>query len=78
MKTILITGTSSPLGKFFLENLIKLNEKYKIICLSRKKVFNNLLDLKTLIGKTYNLDNINDAIDGLRSSTDSGRIMIKF
>ena len=43
-----------------------------------KLIDNNLLDLKTLIGKTYNLDNINDAIDCLRSSTDSGRIMIKF
>ena len=43
-----------------------------------KLIDNNLLDLKTLIGKTYNLDNINDAIDCLRSSTDLGRIMIKF
>ena len=42
-----------------------------------KLVDNNLLDLKGLIGKTYNLEEINIAIDELRAGNVSGRLMIK-
>ena len=43
-----------------------------------KLINNNLLNLKVLIGKTYNLEEINIAIDELRGGNSSGRIIIKF
>jgi len=43
-----------------------------------KLIDNNLLDLKGLISKKYNLDDINFAIKELRSGTAHGRIMIEF
>ena len=38
----------------------------------------NMLDLENLIGSTYKLDQINDAILDLRNGTASGRLMITF
>jgi len=42
-----------------------------------KLIDNNLLDLKGLIGKTYNLEEINIAIDELRAGNVLGRLIIK-
>ena len=42
-----------------------------------KLIDNNLLDLKSLIGKTYNLEDINIAIDELRAGKISGRLIIR-
>ena len=43
-----------------------------------KLIDNNLLDLDSLISKTYTLDNINDAINDLRFSDYPGRLMLNF
>ena len=43
-----------------------------------KLIDNNLLDLKGLIAKTYNLEEINIAIDDLKKGVESGRLIIKF
>jgi len=43
-----------------------------------KLIDNNMLDLENLIGSTYKLDQINDAILDLRNGTASGRSMITF
>ena len=42
-----------------------------------KLLDNNLLDLKALIGKTYNLEEINIAVDELREGNISGRLIIR-
>ena len=42
-----------------------------------KLIDNNLLDLKNLIGKTYNLEEINIAIDELKAGKISGRLIIR-
>ena len=43
-----------------------------------KLIDNNLLDLNGLIGETYNLEEINIAIDELRTGNVSGRAIIRF
>ena len=43
-----------------------------------KLIDNKLLDLKGLIAKTYNLEDINIAIDDLKKGVESGRLIIKF
>lgn len=42
-----------------------------------KLIDNNLLDLKGLVGKTYKLEEINNAIDELRAGNISGRLIIR-
>ena len=43
-----------------------------------KLIDNNLLDLTDIIGKTYTLENINNAIDDLRSGDIPGRLIIRY